>query len=197
MKSRLDLSSMEVRTAPMVQCFTSLLIPGTAAGFHSLLPAKAAIASRANLRHMSSGPLMLGGMHAGKLHSFALADKPVYMEATLFKTGGGYQPTRRHIYLEASIEHGAGELTIRVHNGMVTFLRGPVRMLDQREAMSIFGDKLVKTTSIFNPLKDAGLLGVGLTGLAAAPSLRAVRTLDEGGNETEITIRRRRRAVEI
>lgn len=197
MKSRLDLAAIEVRTNPVVQAFTSLMIPGTDPNFHSLLPTKAALVARLPMRHLSSGPLMLGDKFAGKLHSFTLQDKPVYVELTIFKTGGGYKPTRRHLYLEASIENDHGEVTVRVHNGMVYAVRGPLRLLDSKEALAAFGPKLFKATSQFSQQRDGAVMGIGLSGLAMSRPTRTVRTIDEAGEETQITIRRRRRAVEI
>lgn len=200
MRSRLNVAALDTRGAPCVKCNTHALTPHNGNVVPTLVPMRMASLRYIDgaIRHLSSNPIMLGNLIGGKLHSFMLAAKPLHLALSVHKHGGGYDPMRRTIFVEAGIENDHGEITIRVNSGVVSIMSGPVRVLSQEEALALFGPVIVRNQGkVYDHAKEANLLGIGLTGQNMTPSVRVLRALDEQGEEHQLTVKRRRRAVQI
>jgi hypothetical protein len=196
MRSRLDIASLRTVEAPMAHCTFNAMYTTQASGGSASIPLKGTAAQSLGMRFITGGPLLLGEKSVGKITSFALGREPVYIEMSMSKSGGGYDPIRKNLYLLASVEAEDGIIDMRVGNGSVTLLRGPVRLLTTAEAKRHFGNYF-KETMAFNPAIDGARLGVGLKGHMSGAPVKATRTLDDAGIEHMVTVRRRHRVIEL
>lgn len=196
MRSRLDVMSIKTTDAPMAHCVPNALYRTMGNGNKTMIPLKGTAAQSIKTRFITGGPVIHDGKSVGKVASFALGADPVFLELSLSKVGGGYAPIRRNLYLCATVEAEEGLIDMRVGRGSLTLLRGPVRLLTGLEARDAFGAHY-KETMAFNPNTDGVGLGVTLRGNMLNAPVRTARTIDEFGMEAQITVRRKRRAVEL
>jgi len=196
MKSRLDVMSVKTNEAPITGCTVNALYRIGTTGTKTMVPLKGTAAQSVKTKFITGGPVIHDGKSVGKIASFALGAEAVMIEVSLSKVGAGYAPIRRNLYLSVSIEAEEGLIDMRVGKGSLTLVRGPLRLLTGAEAQEAFGSHY-KTTLAFNPAVDGAALGVTLRGNMLNAPMRTTRTLDEFGAEQEITVRRRRRMVEI
>jgi len=196
MKSRLDVASIKTIESPMVHCTVNAIWRALPDRGVSMVPMKGTAAPILGMRFITGGAMLHNNKSVGKIASFALGPIPVFLEVSLFKVGGGYTPTRRNLYVRADISAPEGAIDVRVGQGYLTALRGPMQLLTGAEAKAAFQNNF-KEGAMFNPNTDCALLGVSLRGDILNAPVRASKTVDDFGMEATVIVRRRRREIEV
>lgn len=204
MRSLITLCNINRRVSPLVQVtarLTKVFIPsGASEGVATQVSATAALPVHmtgrgAAIRLIGSGAVLAEGDRLGKSFSYQLIGDELLVELSIMKQHPGKAPLRRHLYLQAVPNAEAATVRMRVGPTMVNIAKGPFRVLTSREAKASFLNAF-KAPLVLMP-EDHRALGLEIQTQQVQESVKAVSTVNELGQETRITVRRRMRAVEV
>ena len=195
MRTQLTVANLATIKAPIVRCTTRFLT-GTGQ-YRSLRPSGRMDSLPRGLRPMGTGAVVLGDYNSGKQHAFQMAgDEYVFMEFGFAKSGGGFKPMSKMMYLRAGMGLPQATLEVRIGAVSVTVLSGPMEIMTTHEAREIFGHLHNEAVEL-DLTRSARDTGLTFHSEGARVRVRRVETLDVHGLPTDVAVRRRKRILDL